>query len=461
MSRITCSIVFLLSVHAVAREEAPSAPVAEAPAATAVDVSRELHEIGAALRALRSDAGAPTGSLVDRITACGSGAPRASFEILATRRVPIADGNDAPQVLSMPQRELLLSALSRMPRKDVEHIAAEAGARAAQGDHAAALALVHLLGAVGTSADLARLTLVAPRKPRDPETSGRDASSLSRDARDALRDAAAAILARDEHAWQLVGGVIRTSDRAAARALLEAVGSRRDARALAVLAEAVRAHPDLAPLCVSGAQKTGRSLDSAVVSDFVGWMAYEVQSARPEQRRGLLQAIASLDDGTHASVLIDALRDEDEGVRGSALWGLRAMTGFGFPATPETWEAWHSAESCWSENERPRRRAELLATNPSRVAAALRAYSGRRAWREELATDVVMVLDRKEPELRALACEVLADLGALGAMRPLGLLLFAPERVVRDAALHALETIGGVDLPDDPDRAYESLFPAG
>jgi len=410
----------------------------------------ELVAIGAALRASRSSPTSDASALVVRIAHAGPLALEAAFEVLVQRSVPEARADDASQTLSGPQRALVLQAIALLPITDVRaHLAVRL--RAARTDaQAVHLAVVYVLGAVGSANDLQRLAALAPRKSEDADV-------LTRDARSALTEGAVAILARDPRAWRVIDDVVRTANRSAARCLIEAVGARRDPRALEILYSAVSAHPDLSPLAVASVQRVGPSLDGEVTLQFTSWMASEFAFARKESRQGLLQAIGVLDDGSHAHVLVDALDDEEFEVREAAAWALRKMTGFGYPATPEPWRAWLHDEQRWNDDERAAARAALESSDVAEVVVALRAYAGRRAWRESLALDVALVLERNEPNLQRLACEVLQSLNAYCAIRPMASLLDAPQTAVRDAARRALGSITGLELPQDAQLAMEAL----
>lgn len=441
--------LLLLCGSSVAGDGSPARP-SQPAAAEAAGISPELAAIGGALRAARTAPTADTGPLAERIVRAGPGAAAAAFDVLIERRVPQVGADDAPQTLSAPQRAILLEAVQRMPREAVRALVADRLRAETTEPSAVALASVHVLGAIGGAADLQRIAALAPHKPSD-------GGALTRDGRTALRDAAAAILARDPRAWAFLADVVRTSDRSVARALIEAAAVRPDPRALEVLFRSALAHRDLAPLAVASVQKVGPSLDGDVTREFVSWMAAELGGARREHRQGLLQGIGVLDDGTHAHILIEALEDEETEVREAATWALRRLTGFGYPSTPEPWRAWLRDEAVWNELAREAARAELSADDPSRVAEALRAYAGRRCWRESLAEDVALVLERSEPGLRLAACEVLEGLGALSAIRPMAGLLDAPEEGVREAAWRALGSISGLELPRDPRLALAAL----
>jgi len=409
--------------------------------------AEEQRAVGGALRLARKQVEGSREMIVERIVSCGPGALDAAFDVLVSEQIPEFEAGDPTQILSQPQREILLLALAQFPHADLRQ---EIRTRIAAGDPQTALAAVRVLGAIGDARDLQRITALAPRKTDSP-------NALTRVASESLRAAAVSILARDPRAWIELEDVVRTTDRSAARSLLEAASARRDPRALEVLSDGARTHRDLAPLCVAGVQKVGPSIDAAVAGDFVRWMVAELPHARAEHRRGLYQAIGVLDDGSHARELIDGLTDADEPTRESALWALRKLTGLGFSTTPEPWTAWLQAETRWHERERNAHRSDLGSRDPVRVAAALRGYAGRLVSREVLAEEVAVVLGRSEPELRLLACEVLASLRAMSAIRPMASLLYAPEPSVREAAWRALGTISGLELPKDPEQAFERL----
>lgn len=419
------------------------------PHGSASATSEELRTVGGALRQARKQAQESFEPIVERIVSCGPRALEVAFDVLVTEQIPEFQAGDSLQVLSQPQRDILLVALARFPHANVrQHVRVQLAA--AGTDSKTALAAVRVFGAIGDARDLQRIAALAPRKLEHADT-------LTRVASESLRTATESILARDPRAWVEIMDVVRTTDRSVARSMLEAASARRDPRALAVLSDGARTHRNLAPLCVAGSKKVGPSMDAGVAGDFVRWMVDELPHARAEHRRGLYQAIGTLDDGTHARELIEGLQDADEPTRESALWALRRLTGLGFGATPEPWWAWLESETRWNEGERASHRADLESRDSVRVAAALRGYAGRLIWRESLAEEVAIVLERDEPQLRLLACEVLASLRAISAIRPMAYLLSAPEDSVREAAWRALVMISGLELPRDPEQAFERL----
>src|ERR1700741_3381131 len=104
--------------------------------------------IAGALRASRRSDAAPGSELVQRMLGAGPGAVAAEIDILARRRGPETSPEDAPQILSDPQRDLVLAALARSGESEVR---AEIKARLEvdASDSHARLAAMHALGAVG------------------------------------------------------------------------------------------------------------------------------------------------------------------------------------------------------------------------------------------------------------------------------------------------------------------------
>src|SRR5947208_645651 len=85
-------------------------------------VSDIERAIAACLRESRRTADGSSGSLVARITSLPPPTlpiVDGLFAILIQGRVPKAGADDAPQKLSVPQRTLVISALARLPAKDV------------------------------------------------------------------------------------------------------------------------------------------------------------------------------------------------------------------------------------------------------------------------------------------------------------------------------------------------------
>lgn len=405
--------------------------------------------IAKALRESRRADAAPGAKLVQRMLEAGPGAVTAEIDILVRRRVPETQPKDPPQILSEPQRELVLSVLARTSESKVR---AEIKLRLEKDplDVGTRLAAMHALGAVGNGQDLLRIVELAPRHADEDRM-------LTYESSQTLTSASASILRHDGQAWSALAEVIRRVDPEAGRALLAAVGSTREPRALPVLFAAARWQPELGPQAAALASSCGGSIDPVLDRDFTDWIVSALGEARPEYLRSLLQALGAIDDGTQVAKLIQHLKHADAGVRDSALWGLRKLSGLGFPPDPSSWGAWTVSEEAWHRDKRAHLQLDLASREVARVTAAMREYSERRTRRGGLALEIATVLQRPESELRALACEVLGHLGSPAACDALSDAMRDSDASVREAAWKALCAITGIELPHDADDARKVL----
>jgi hypothetical protein len=405
--------------------------------------------VAKALRESRRAESEPGARLVQRMVAAGPRAVAAQLDVLVHARVPETKPEDPPQILSDPQRELVLAALKRAPERSVraalkerlDQVPVDAGAR---------LAGVHLLGALGSSKDLLRIIELAPRHPADP-------TSLTHESKKALTGALTSLLRQDSQTYGAMAEALRRVDPDAGRAMLSATGATRDPRSLQVFLAAGRWQPELGPQAASLAATGGPSPEATIDQDFTAWAASQLERARPLYVRSLLQAIGSVDDGANIGLLIRYLGSEDEGVRDAALWGLRKLSGLAFPADPVPWNHWSAEEALWHRRDRPQLQRDLASGDVARVATALREYAGHRTRRGELAREILPVLALPQAGLRTLACSALEQLRSPVACGGLTIAMHDSDPDVAEAAWRALRAITGLDLPRDADSVRELL----
>ena len=437
----------------------PSPAPAQGPAQSREDAAPGLSRwsapttpahlaIAKVLRESRRSSAAPPAKLVERLTKAGPEAPQALVDVLARARVPETAPDDAPQILSEAQRDLVVLALAKSPAEAVRN-AVRAELQAQVPGPGAPLAAVRALGAIGGAGDLLQVAELAPRQGRG--------QPLLPEARTALRDACASVLSRDPRGYAALADLVRRSDAEVGRALLESLGSRRNPRALPVLLAAARAKSELGPQAAARAAACGGSTDPTLDRDFCAWALAALPSARPEFARSLLQALGSVDDGTLVPEMIARLADADAGVRDSALWALRKTSRLGLPADATSWTTWFHAEADWHEKARPALKADLESGDLAKAALALRAYAEHRTRRSELASDVARALGNSTPELRRLSCEILGQLGSPSACSALVERLTDEDEGVREAAYQALREVTGLDLPREPTSLREVL----
>src|SRR5258706_809533 len=364
--------------------------------------------IGAALREARHAGPGAGPELLERISASGRDAIAAQLDILLRARVPETSPKDGPQLLSEAQRELLLSALAKMPQAGVRK---ELDARLAQtpDDSTARIGAIYALGVVGEAQDLAQLVALAPRKAESEEL------ALPSAAREALRNSVTTLLRRQPQAWPALSSALREVDLNAAKTLLDALGRVRDPRGLRILLEAARANPKLAWKAASLAPACGSSLQPETDREFLEWVRGELQNAQPGYARTLLTDVGALDDGDWVPTLTDHLGDPGSGVREEALAALRRISGLGYPGDPTLWRNWYGVETRWHAERRPKLVPQLSSNEIPVVLAAVREYSEHRTHRTELTGELLKVLDNGKPEVRRLVISVLERLGSCAA----------------------------------------------
>lgn len=401
-------------------------------------VDAGLRRAAAVLRESRT-ASEPAPALAERLASPGMEACAPLLEILVQGRVPRALETDAAQLLSEPQRELVIAALSRLPAKPLRAVA---DAKLADvGDPGVNSARLDVLRLVGTGADLSGLFARAPRDV----SGGIDTTVAVR-----MRRTCAAILHRDPAALASLKTVLESRDDVVGAVVLHVLGDVRDPRGLACLYDAARTRPALRQLAVSLVSSIRRSDDAELEQDFALWLAGQVDLDRPEWTRVVVRALGDLDDGSGTSTLIDVLECDHPGLREVALSSLQRISGLRYPAQVDVWRRWRLTEQAWFDRMRTDSEAALRSADPQQVLRALQAYGERSLFRRELSQDVQVVLDRREPALREVACSVLGRLGAHGSIPALVERLVDDHPSVATAAWIALKSLTGEELPRDP-----------
>jgi len=162
-------------------------------------------------------------------------------------------------------------------------------------------------------------------------------------------------------------------------------------------------------------------------------------------RREACLTLGKLQCAEAVQVLIGRLDDEHLGVREAAFWSLKAITGKNMKPDPERWSSWYAAEERWWRDEFHEVRAKLTDDDLAVVGVAIRELGRRKLRRQELAEELLPLLD---DEREGVVCMTIAGLGALGsavAVEPLIEQLEAESPQVRQLALRALSSITGRD----------------
>ncbi len=439
-------LVLASSAFAQPQDEAEERPRFERWSGPLSESERAAAEILRASRRAQDDEA--RAKLGQRLWAVGKTDVNALLEILVRARVPETADTDAAQILSTPQREMVLAALAALPPERIRPLI-KTRLEEANND-AVRLAAVHLLGAIGAQSDILECCKLTPR-----DAEGRPTDT----GRDALCAAITSILQRDGDAWKAIPNVLRSQRPEVQSALLTAVGDAGGARAFEVLLDAARGSRHLEEQAVSRLRSVYQDVGAEDRRECAAWIAGQLRYGRAEFVRTMLQTIGVLDDGTHVPQLLEYLADENPNTREAAAWALRKITGASYPTDSALWKAWYQQEQRWMLRERPKLCDSLSASDRGKVSAALKQYAERRTVRDELTLDLLPLLKRPEHDLIVRTCEVLARLNSPLAVEPMLPLIDSVNPRILAAARTSLESITGRTLPASSEDAYAALYP--
>jgi len=369
--------------------------------------------------------------------------------ILEARSVPeLAD--EAPQILSLVQEQLLLAAfagcrpglalnarntyLARL-RKEARVQDPEAPV-----EPAGAEAIMLATGAMGRPEDMQLLFTLAPERPRP---GGAFERSLIR-----LLAAHPESFQRLRDSW-LGGGDLRVS------ACISAVTQLGDPRALAFLEDAMRWSESSRTSAAAAVQALGRSLDPALNESLGLYLVDLLDPRLPTTCRAAAMALGRLGYEPALAPLVGLLEEDDARLREAALFALHRATGLRFGEDSRPWRIWLADEAEWLRTDSTRYFRELAHPDPAKRASALASLAERRTARTKLVARIEPLLVDPEPMVVIAACRALARLDRVEAVRALIETLVTNTKEVDQAAWEALVEITGLSLPSDP-RAWRT-----
>ncbi|NOT29167.1 MAG: hypothetical protein HOP15_01825 [Planctomycetes bacterium] len=432
----------------------PLSDAAQASASESVQPrwSPEEGEAIELLRSLRRKVRPSDDELALRLARPGERIVPLLFEVLATRRVPVADPVSAagsvppavaavaaPQILSEIQEDIVLLALAQLEREPVlAHATAAIRADATLARRGAALACI---GAVGGANDLLQLfELALAAAETRPE------KNLER----ALRRAVSTLIGRDPRTLEQLVSLRRITRAELMPVLVEAVGAAKDPRGLAYLSEVAYWSEGLILPVMSQVPLLGPSGDEAIDAAIKVRMRPYLDESRPGPCCAAILALTALGDEDSIAELIELLPSESAGLRENAHWALKKLTGLTLAGSPEAWRRWHQGELFWMLRQKPKEFQRLKESQAGLVAAALREILPHPLARRELASALPDLLKSSFPSLRVLACRTLSNLAAKDAVEKLVWALEDPVPEVSQAAHAALRKLTRLDLPREP-----------
>lgn len=414
--------------------QAPALP----PPGALVACTPPEQRVAATLRRSRVERTLTTDTLAAEIAVLELAVLRPCLDTLERERVAAVVPGDREQMLSVPQRQIVLAALSRLAPAQVLAAALE---RAQLSREPVTRRLV--LDVMGVSAGVRHLDqLVLQAMPED-------GTEPQPEVVDSFQAALAGILSREPRAYDVLPAFHRDVPEVLSDAVVRAIGDAGQPRGLDCLERVLTFHPESIGLCASQVRRLGRSGILELDRSLAQRLRWAVDGARPETCRALILALGELRDYEAVPMLIDLLESEDRGTSGNAHWALKRITELEFVAAPERWRRWYESELTWFAREEDAALRALHVGSPSAAAAAARAIGERRLWREDLAQELLHALARPQPALRSPICRAIERLGVDNVTGGLVELLDDSDPESAKAAWHALVSLTGRELPAD------------
>lgn len=412
------------------------------------ELSLEEQEIIRLLHRIRVPDPPEVDLLAPQVVTQGVGQLHFLLEILEQERVPALD-EEAVQILSRAQRGLILGSLPRYPLRNVLEIARVWIADDEASRRATAIA------ALGTVADAEELPRIFDRAlPR------REKSLDGRIERE-LGEAIARILQRDRAAVAVLRSLWRDLRRELVPGLILAIGDSSRPEALLLLSDILESRPETAPVVIPQIRLLTPPPSVEIAQDLADLVRPYLDCDRPNLVQATSVAVAELEDAASVPRLIELLVDEMRGVRESALWSLRRLSGMELAPNQVIWADWYEAEQNWYDRRRRHIELVLRSEHRGKVVSALEEAMRHSLFRHELSAVLRICSGHDDPVVRTLACRVLGGLGSPDSVPHLVDSLVDEREEVRTAANVALTEVTRLGDPADTDRWQEILDDRG
>lgn len=426
-------------------EPARDAPLAAArPAAVQAQAGRALNQL---LRQSREPGSPSRRELLEQIELLGPDAQAPALQILLHRSIPGLDGAPA-QVLSEPQRDLVLDALMRWPAAPtLERLEGEL---LGPPSFERAWAALHVWGALGDGRQFLRGVELAT-----PHLEGKKRRALLRDA---VQVSVERLVRRRPGALADLLSGYRDVHRELRLPLLSGVGATGDARAAELLAHVLDSDEEHAPAALAQVQLIARSIDPDAYRRLCDELRERLASDAPAVRIAALRALGAQRDWRSVEAMLERLEADLEEERTSVLWALRRATGMEWHGI-DSWRAWHASEERWRE-ERLDGVLERLASSAQRqVVAALEESATHPLFAEHTAPWAVDALRSPSALVRRSAANALLRLDCPLALPALIDALEDEDAQVAQSAYAAVTALSGLTLPAQAEAWREALRP--
>ncbi|MBI5434098.1 MAG: hypothetical protein HZA52_14795 [Planctomycetes bacterium] len=360
--------------------------------------------------------------------------PRA-FELAVNRElvVRVDDSKELALPISPDVQLALIAAAARAPRTEVVRFLSGVAERESRAEDA--LVALRILALAGNVDDLGLLQRLCARHV--------DAAATPPEVRETFGMALASILGRHPEALKQLWALYRDVQAPLADAVIRAAGTLRDEESLGALGGLLGARRELDLRVLGELGRVARALAPPFPESAREAVRAYLHDGDPMLRRAACQTSVALEDVDAIGELIELL-DAETDVARTALDSLRRISRKAIGRDSEEWTEWFRREQRdWTRAEA--RVADLRSSDRATAVAELHALGHARLFRHEAAAHVVVALERSEPELVRLACEILDELGSPVAEPALVLATEHADASVRASAEQALACLRADD----------------
>lgn len=219
------------------------------------------------------------------------------------------------------------------------------------------------------------------------------------------------------------------------------------------LAELLRQVPAVDSLLIAAIARTAERARPPFQASTCAKVRNAMSGGRPRHNALVAAAIGALEDYEGIPTLVEALDDQDPNLRRAAARALRKITGQSHGLDSSRWAIWYWVEQRWWNEEATDAFSTLRHGDSSEAIGVIRELAQRGLFRHELAELACDGLQRDEPEVVALVCQLLRDLDSVAAVEPLKRALAHNnlDQETRELALATLEAI----VPGEAEREIQ------
>lgn len=378
---------------------------------------------------------------IERVSELLPDASAACFSALA-----ITYGTGAGEPCAALHREALVEALAGRQSRALESSIEAAVASNEPALHCAALRMLAEIGQ-GSEVELLFETVAARRGQPEPDPQ----------VRGLFEDALSRLLGRDPQGFASLGGRDRDLPQALEIAVVRAVGPAGRVEGLPYLLDALEWGHVPAETVLAEIARLATVVPRPCVPDLGQPLIDRLQPDQPQTCQAAAQALGRLRCTQALPALIELLEADHRGVRETAHWALRQITGQGLVPDAERWRSWNRTELEWFASRGPAITAGLASGDPASISESLSEVAAHALFAEDFAPALAEALAVPVVETRLFALHVIGLVRAAGAAPSLLPLLAGGDPSVVERTLAILLALTGIEGPETAGEWEQAL----